>query len=212
MSREFHATTEHEPGIGRVSRYRLTCGACGTTGALGNQSFGSLRATDVVPKKFTERGWEVGKRPQDDRCPGCVAAAEAKRRAKLVKPAELAVVPASPREMQREDRRIILAKLNEVYLDEQRGYDNGWTDHRVAEDLGVPRKWVEELREQNFGPAGDNEGLRKFRDDVLALASRAAELEKQSAGLLNEAKSIRDALRPLERQVAGIAKMTGAAA
>ena len=217
--RQFQQVHEHLPGRGRTSRYRVVCGACGVTDALSPLSIGDDLARELVPRKFRERGWEIGRRDVDDRCPGCVAKEEAKRRSKVVKLVEAAPSVDAPREMQREDRRIILAKLNDIYLDEQRGYDNGWSDHRVAEDLGVPRKWVETLREENFGPAGDNEGLRKFAADVKALvadlaafSARADELTKLGNALADDAKRTRDALRPLERQVAAIAKMTGAAA
>ncbi len=47
-----------------------------------------------------------------------------------------------PAELTRENRRIILAKLEEVYVDEKTGYSPGWTDAKLALDLGVPRAWV----------------------------------------------------------------------
>jgi len=223
--RKFEPVTEMEGGR-RVARFRFTCGRCGVVTALNahdpnitHRGGGGAPVTfEGVDWKLRERKWSLGATPDKDRCPNCTAkdAVEARRAAK--KP-ELTIVKSAPVEMQREDRRIILAKLNEVYLDEQRGYDNGWSDHRVAEDLGVPRKWVEGLREENFGPAGDNEGLRKFAADVkalvadlAALSARADELTKLGNALADDAKRTRDALRPLERQVAAIAKMTGAAA
>lgn len=54
------------------------------------------------------------------------------------------------RDMDKTDRRIVFARLNEVYGDDM--YNDEWTDEKVAEDLGVPVKWVEVVRDQDFGP------------------------------------------------------------
>lgn len=78
-----------------------------------------------------------------------------------------------PREMSRDDRRVIFAKLDEVYLDEKRGYDSGWSDHKVASDLGVPRKWVEIIRAENFGAIGTNEDMADFLSKAEILAAEA---------------------------------------
>ena len=74
-----------------------------------------------------------------------------------------------PRTMSREDRRIVFEKLNGVYLDEKRGYDTGWSDHKVAIDLGVPRAWVEQVREEMFGPVNSNPEIQEFLEGVKAL-------------------------------------------
>lgn len=54
------------------------------------------------------------------------------------------------RPMDKADRRIVIAKLNEVYGDDM--YLEDWIDQKVAEDLGVPVEWVAEVRDENFGP------------------------------------------------------------
>lgn len=56
------------------------------------------------------------------------------------------------RAMDRTERRLIFARLNELYIDETKGYSGDWTDAKVAEDLGVALAWVEEVREADFGP------------------------------------------------------------
>lgn len=76
-----------------------------------------------------------------------------------------------PRQMSRDDRRVIFAKLNDVYIDESKGYDGGWSDQRVAKDLGVPLAWVKEIRQENFGLESSNEDARavvKEAKDLLA--------------------------------------------
>ncbi len=86
-----------------------------------------------------------------------------------------------PQEMSREDRRCVFEKLNEVYLDEDHGYGDGWSDERVAKDLGVPRAWVSKIRDENCGPevgpkakANFAEEARKILDEARAEISKGA--------------------------------------
>ena len=74
-----------------------------------------------------------------------------------------------PREMRREDRRSIFAKIEEVYLDEDKGYSSGWSDAKVSQSLGVPLAWVREIREENFGIEQSNEDWRPLLEDVKNL-------------------------------------------
>jgi hypothetical protein len=83
--------------------------------------------------------------------------------------------------MGREDRRIIFDKLNGVYLDERRGYDTGWSDHKVSTDLGVPRAWVEQVREEMFGPVNSNPDIEAFVKAVRELQEIKDQLAKMAA-------------------------------
>lgn len=184
--RHFVETPVREDGQ-PVPRYRLVCGSCGCGETLGRQNFGPELADTQVPKKFEERGWSVGKRRdgRDDRCPSCVNREQEARRRRLhvdqceecvpvTQPApNLAVLATAksqapsaekPREMTRDERRLIWAKLEEVYIDERAGYSASWTDARVAEDLGIPRAWVSTIRDENFGP-GMSEDIQKLLAD-----------------------------------------------
>lgn len=90
-------------------------------------------------------------------------------------PALVADIPATPTPS---DRRIIFAKLEEVYLDEVKGYSANWTDDRVSKDLGVPRAWVAEVREINFGPLRDNEQMRELLQKIDAMSKETASVIK----------------------------------
>jgi hypothetical protein len=76
----------------------------------------------------------------------------------------------APPEMTREYRRTIFAKLQDVYLDEARGYQSPWTDQAVAKDLGCPLAWIATVRDENFGPASDNSEIRAMLDRVTKAA------------------------------------------
>lgn len=96
-----------------------------------------------------------------------------------------------PREMSRDDRRVIFSKIDAVYLDEKRGYSAGWNDETIAKDLGVPRAWVTKIREENFGTEGNAEDVIKLTTDMKALHG---ELEKARKKLADDIKSANDAL------------------
>jgi hypothetical protein len=71
--------------------------------------------------------------------------------------------------MSRDDRRIIYAKLNDVYVGPDAGYATGWTDQKVATDLGVAREWVAEVREDLFGPVKSNPELDALLAEITPL-------------------------------------------
>ena len=106
-----------------------------------------------------------------------------------------------PTEMSRSDRRIIFAKLEEVYQDEEIGYRNPWTDVTVARDLGshIPVAWVAQVREENFGPAKDNGEIRGMLTRVEAEAVEARKI-------LAECKTIRIEASNLVERINGLMK------
>jgi hypothetical protein len=84
-----------------------------------------------------------------------------------------APVPAPPMEvMGKAEKRIIFAKLNDVYEDEKVGYSGDWSDAKVAKDLGVPVAWVKEVRDESFGPEMNADLRQKSYDDLAKLGER----------------------------------------
>lgn len=168
------------PAPRRQGLYVLQCGAkdCNNTEQI---TAGGHLPAQVVRKLFQQRNWTVGRTPRHDRCPGCTArvpapSPEAEKVVPMVS-STLTVVPAVPRAMEVDDRRIIFAQLNDVYLDGTQGYSAGWSDKRVAEHLNVPRAWVATIREENFGPARDNEDVRELDASILDMQKRIAEFD-----------------------------------
>ena len=80
-----------------------------------------------------------------------------------------------------EYKRLILDKLNDVYLNEKEGYSADWTDRKVADDLGCPLAWVTQLREVNFGPHGSNVAIDH---DIIAATRKIEECRTMAAKLL----------------------------
>lgn len=157
-----------------------------------------------VTKSFQRKGWYVGRDRKHDLCPDC-ARKPVVLTTKPTTPEEpepmkpvLAVVKEPtmaadpPREMGIEDRRIVFEKLNEVYLSKTEGYSNGWTDLRVAQDLGVPTSWVAKVREDFFGPVKTNAEAVALHTAIKDMQGTLADMDKSIANAEQLLKSIRE--------------------
>lgn len=157
--------------------FRVVCCKCGTTDAI-HVLFGRDNAADLLPKKFTARGWSIGKRPDADRCLSCVMEERKIKSAKVVQMSEVRPLPAPPREPTRADLRKIQDALNDAYPVPERGYSQGFSDDVLAKKLDVPRAWVTRVRDQFCGP------------EIIVDTAR---LEREVNELKRSLKSIEDA-------------------
>jgi hypothetical protein len=152
------------------------CGAPGCEAAIPlpvNTLQGSRGSSDeiewqFIARKLEAKGWQIGRIETSHRCPRCSNVIKAKFEANAAEKQtenqmteKLKVVKDNMRVMTRDDRRIIFEKLNEVYINDKVGYGDGWTDEKVAVDLGVPRAWVKLIRDENFGDEVANENIRE---------------------------------------------------
>lgn len=220
-SRSVFYGDKYVPGI------EIVCGSCREHASY---PIGSIKGKYVAPDSaesaqrstaiFERHGWLVGKRPQMDRCPECLKKLGIEKKtsnpimeAKL-KEALAAKAPATPadkpRDMSREEGRIIFAKIEEVYRDEKHGYHNGWSDHRVATDLSCPRAWVEQVRKQFFGPEGSNDEVRQVAEQARAYMAEAAALIERADRMRVEAVALAKKGETIQRRIDSIEKTVGA--
>lgn len=196
--------------------YRITCHECGCSDAVVAANAAASLPPEMIRKKFQQRGWIFGGSARGDTCPGCrlkrapprglvlkLAGSNESLPVGVIEMPKDTVVPIkadAPRTMSRDDRRIIFSKLEAVYLDEKRGYDEGWTDERVSKDLGVPRAWVVTVRDENFGPVitvdveaikAENEFLKAH---LIEQQTLAAQMVDRLGMALHEAETMRDRL------------------
>lgn len=183
-----------------------TCGHCGVVGTVPVNTFKGGNADEqeekFVARKLENAGWLIGKKSNQNRCPGCYSAikASAKRKAADKMSNEQKVVAvASFQNMSRDDRRIIFEKLNDVYQDEKTGYSADWTDAKVASDLGVARAWVSKVRDEMFGPEAANDGIRKSLEEARATLAECRKLAEVFTPLLHRAEKIEKTLVEIER-------------
>jgi hypothetical protein len=198
LARKFTERTEKHGTNWRVVA-AIKCRLCGVEDVMGIKGPHTLLPTVAIAKKFAQRGWEIGQNEHWDTCPECLKKQE-KPKLKIVPKVEEKVPdmlkPEPPRAMGREDRRIIFDKLNGVYLDERRGYDAGWSDHKVSTDLGVPRAWVEQVREEMFGPVNSNPDIEAFVKAVRELQEVKDQLSKMAA--------FRDQIEGIKNAIGGV--------
>lgn len=239
--RQFRGTTVRYGGS-PTPGYKIHCKTCGASDFIISSKGNGVMPDQLVEKKFTQRNWEVGRNDNDDLCPRCVADATAARRARTrpapppavinlkdrtamptstIPPKVISTIPPKvgspstepPRSMSIEDRRLIFSKIHDVYLDGVRGYTEGWSDKRVALDLGVPQAWVEKLRHENFGAAGDNAELRgkveealKFCHDLTSKLARISEQRMDIDKSITEALGMRHQLDNIEKTIMELKK------
>lgn len=180
-------------GDRRVRGMRAVCSKCGFEGKVpvsihGQASIKGEAESISATKKFTTLGWEIGATPSRDLCPSCAAKPKPEKPALILvqtngAPMSQDSAAAAPREMTPADRRVIFVKLEDVYSVDNKGYTGIWTDKLVAEDLGVPRAWVTDVREQFFGPEGGNEAIRIQLAEARAVLVEAQALIDEFAGL-----------------------------
>lgn len=157
---------------------RITCAHCGAVAyhAAISRKSGARLPPEALVSHFMKAGWAVGNGPRKDFCPHHSTPAKRRKIKEIpVKKNETAPKAEPPREITREDRRIINDKLDEVYGED--AYKAPWTDAAVAKDLGVPVAWVSDVREQFFGAAGSNPLLDEYLAKVAELDARLKEYE-----------------------------------
>lgn len=167
---------------------RLWCADCGETLDL---TLNSPYHADGVERMARAKGWDCDKnRPSRTICPDCKARPRQPIMAATMKPTKLTirkempmttVRPASP-----DERMRIRHKLDGVFDDAKGMYLDGFSDQRVAEDLRLPRKMIEQIREAAYGPIRTDPEIDLLRTDIAALiaqastlANRLAEVEKR---------------------------------
>lgn len=151
-------------GDSRALAMKIVCAECGAVAYFAHQT-GKTRKPPVAAKQnFQAKGWVVGSGPRKDFCP--LHAAPSSRKGRADMPAKRTATPEpglkadAPREITREERGIIFAKIGDVYGTDR--YTTPWSDQKVADDLGVPRAWVSDVREQFYGPEGSNPLFDQF--------------------------------------------------
>ncbi len=194
MKRTFAMTSIVHNGHAR-SGYRIKCSECKEEGTIIASGWTGSLPESAIEKKFSQKGWTVGKAAHADICSNCMA----KKRVRLTVVAEQKPVAEKPREMSREDKRLIFGKIDGVYLDEKRGYEDGWSDLRVANDLGVPLAWVRGIREADFGAEGLSAEARTSLTELKDYREKLERLCTEQLRLAKEITELKSASSRLDR-------------
>lgn len=177
---------------GTVNAARIECCDCEAV------AYSVVAKTGLNPKAheqyFRKHGWEIGNGPRRDKCPSCQQK-KSRPELKVVENKEASV--ETPREMSRDDRRIITDKLDEVYGENR--YVTPWTDAAVARDLGVPRAWVERVRDEFFGPEGSNPEFDDWMEKAAPIIAEMKNMANSARVQLEQVKAIEGRISEIER-------------
>lgn len=172
----------------------LHCSTCDAEEVFRNGTNGAPLPQEFLFKKARQLGWNPHNKGKH-KCPKCM---------------EVNVTDTAPREMTVAERRRIFREIDESYDEANSRYCDDITDHTIAQKLDVPRKWVSDMREDNFGPSGENVEMERvatllgrvdgeFRaaiDDCLAAAAKAEKLHKEVQDAKNALTQIKKAVGP----------------
>jgi hypothetical protein len=154
--------------------------------------------------KLTADGWTYIKKVV--RCPKCEAIRKEKNMSKEPTVVNITPPAVSPiRQPTRDQKRLIVAALEDSYDTKNQRYKGLETDKGIAEMLGdgTMPGWVSAVREDMFGPDGNEEmgdlaeeikaWMKKVDDQMLAVAVAMSDLE----GHRSEVKKYQDRLNKI---------------
>lgn len=161
-----------------VSRAKVICDECGRDEVVACAYHRPSKRAPSEPDEAQARkrvegiGWAYVKGVL--RCASC----EAKRKSSSEVKKVIKTQNVEPsRKADPKQKRLIILALEDAYDDTEKRYSGGSTDKTVAEELGggIMPGWVAEIREELFGPAG-NEEADQLRADIDALQKETARL------------------------------------
>lgn len=191
----------------------VKCDGCGATIEIKVQHERTRGGPDQVhlgnaSRKLHAMGWVFTTKRQT--CPACQTKAwqADTRKRDMEEPVSTTPTIPAPAEATREQKREIMLMLQEVYDTEKQRYKGEETDKTVAHALGIERwGWVSKIREELFGPAGNEAGDKLLAEvkEKIALVDEVVrimrEQEALTANRLSQILVLRDELAALLKRV-----------
>lgn len=152
---------------------------------------------------FRKKGWEVGRTETHDYCPMCVKARNTKEKVvKMedhVKKNGEAAAPSPV--MSKEDGRIISRLIEDRWDEASACYKPGWSDAKLAEEVGRPVEWIRQRRELDFGGTGEDPGIVDFLKAQVALNTDLAGLRTEMDQLAGSVSELASLNQKVQRQL-----------
>lgn len=141
--------------------------------------------------RLTDAGWTYIKNVL--RCPKCETARKEKNMSKEPTVVNITPPPVSPiRQPTRDQKRLIVAALEEAYDTKNQRYKGIETDKGIAEMLedGIMAGWVSAVREDMFGPDG-NEEMGDLAAEVKAWMKKVDDLMYTASVAISDIEAAR---------------------
>lgn len=182
---------------------RVTCDGCGAEITIRvkherrSATPGTVHLNGHCFRKLQDMGWSASAARQT--CPQCVAA----KRSKLKEEPEMTTTTEIPLPS-RDQKREIMQMLNDVYDMKAQRYKGEESDHTVADTLGIGRwGWVSQIREEFFGPEGN-----EAKDNLIAETRlKLRECDALGAKLHDEHDAIIKSLRDFNEKKTQLATL-----
>lgn len=175
-----------------VAQYMI-CSGCQEELRFGTGPSGTVFPEQYLNKKARQAGW-LPKKNGRHTCPDCQ---ESKK-----------MTDTAPREITTPERRKIFREVDECYDEKNNRYVDNFTDNSIAIKLGVPRKWVEDIRAENFGPSGENtdmervaSALGRMNAQLTDAINECMEAASKAEGLKNEIEETQALLDSIKKAV-----------
>ena len=173
MSHTFERSTRRDESGRDQAGYKIECSRCVNTEFLPASGQKGSLPQSVINKKFKQKGWEIGRKCV---CPTCqqpkTIEATPMKSAPAMPVRPVAIEP--PRQMSAADKRKVFRAIDENWDEGKGRYIGAASDQHLADTLNVPRAWVKDVREENFGKTQRNEDLDKALGDAKNLRAEAA--------------------------------------
>ncbi len=137
-------------------------------------------------KKFEQLGWrhENGLRWL---CPQCWQARLERRKKDGGSMSKVEPINVPPRSLTLVEMRKVMAALDDHFNAEKGIFDPGWSDQRIADEVGVPRASVVLVRREAFGEIKLDPELQEIKAEIdqmlgklAALSDRVAKIEEKT--------------------------------
>lgn len=180
---------QRESGV--VTRgYEIICAKCRDADMVPKGECGPTHPP--IAKKFQRAGWEVGATESGDVCPACQTKWQRKNAMKTTGSTTPLPPPPPPAQITTAGTPTpgASARITDVYMALEDAYDRsardyrpGWTDERIARELGVSVELVAKRRAADFGPVKVDTFADDLDDAVKGLGSEIASMRRFSDDL-----------------------------
>lgn len=188
--------------IGARSVQRIVCSSCGE---WDRNTWGEQAADERLVAFFRRRGWTVDEKRGSHVCKACAAKATSKKREEEARKRMEKVVQMSPPPSPDSAlaKKIMSDLLFEHYDMSARDYKPGWTDARIAKEVGLSEVFVAQRRAADYGPISPpkpdmleyaSNAMFVFYNKFAELVARAKELQNDSENILTMVKATSDDL------------------
>lgn len=203
----------------------FTCGICEAEHA--ERFPGGDLSPDHAAKRARRRGWTVETdKFGSNRCPSCIStrqeAARGERAEKVTPihnqpnresvvvlhrnrgPAQAPALPSAEEIATRRptpDQRTKIREALEAYFESKAGhFTHGYSDEKIAQELKLPRVFVEEIREVGFGPIRSDPELDALKAAIAAAQKQVTEATEKVALAQLEVEELKGRFEALEQK------------